>query len=452
MRLLFFSISMIDDNETKETGMKIYKYPSEIAQKKLNEIINRDVGFSEKNIAAVTDIINNVKKNGDDALIGYSMRFDLCKMDVSSLTASKKEMEEAKEFVSKDFLTSLDIAIDKIKRFHARQVEKSWIETEEDGIITGQLVNPVGSAGIYVPGGKGGKTPLVSSVLMGALPAKIAGVKNIVMATPPTENGTVNPYLLAAADRVGIDAVFKVGGAWAIAAMAYGTETINKVDVIAGPGNVYVTIAKKLVSGAVGIDMVAGPSEILVVADGSGPSEFTAADLLSQAEHDVKASAVLITDSEKFAKDTAYNLSLQIEKLSRKDIAEQSIKSYGAAFVTEDIETGIKLANLIAPEHLQLCVQNPFDYIGKIKNAGALFIGEYTPEPVGDYIAGPNHVLPTAGAARFSSGLSVANFIKKTNLISYRQAAFNKEAKHIIRLASTEGLDAHINSINIRCR
>ncbi|MBW1616461.1 MAG: histidinol dehydrogenase [Deltaproteobacteria bacterium] len=432
--------------------MKIYKYPSESAQEKLNEIINRDAGFSEENISAVTNIINKVKKNGDDALIEYSLRFDLCKMDSSSLKVRHKEMEEAKKLVSKDFLTSLDIAIDKIKKFHARQLEKSWIETDENGIITGQLVNPVDSAGIYVPGGKGGKTPLVSSVLMGALPAKIAGVKNIIMTTPPTENGTVNPHLLTAADRAGVDIIVKAGGAWAIAAMAYGTETVNKVDVIAGPGNIYVTIAKKLVSGAVGIDMIAGPSEILVIADGSGAPEFTAADLLSQAEHDVKASAVLITTSEKFAKDTALNLSLQIEKLTRKDIAKQSIKSYGALFVTEDIETGIKLSNLIAPEHLQLCVENPFNYIGKIKNAGALFIGEYTPEPVGDYIAGPNHILPTAGAAKFSSGLSVANFIKKTNLISYRQSALNKEAKHIIRLASTEGLDAHANSISIRCR
>ncbi|MBW1650790.1 MAG: histidinol dehydrogenase [Deltaproteobacteria bacterium] len=430
--------------------MEIYKYPSYAAEEKLNKIINRDVGFSEKNIAVVTDIINNVKKNGDNALIEYSMRFDLCKLDRTSLTVSKKEMEEAKKLVSKDFLISLDTAIDKIKRFHTKQIEKSWIEADENGIITGQLVNPVNSAGIYVPGGKGGQTPLVSSVLMGALPAKIAGVKNIIMTTPPTKNGTVNPHLLAAANRVGIDSVFKVGSAWAVAAMAFGTETIRKVDVIAGPGNIYVTIAKKLVSGAVGIDMIAGPSEILIVADGFGSSEFAAADLLSQAEHDVKASAILITVSEKFAEDTTRALSLQIQKLTRKDIAEQSIKSYGAAFVVEDIETGIRLANLIAPEHLQLCLKNPFDYIGKIKNAGAVFIGEYTPEPVGDYIAGPNHVLPTAGAARFSSGLSVANFIKKTNLISYNRTAFNKEAKHIIKLASTEGLDAHINSINIR--
>jgi len=432
--------------------MKIYKYPSQTAEKKLNEIINRDVGFSEENISVVTDIINNVKKNGDNALIEYSMRFDLCKLNSSSLTVSKQEREEAKKLVSKDFLISLDIAIDKIKKFHTRQIEKSWIATDENGIITGQLVNPVNSAGIYVPGGKGGQTPLISSVLMGAIPAKIAGVKNIIMTTPPTKNGTVNPHLLAAANRAGIDSVFKVGGAWAIAAMAYGTETIDKVDVIAGPGNVYVTIAKKLVSGAVGIDMIAGPSEILIVSDGSGSSEFAAADLLSQAEHDAKASAVLITNSEKFAEDTALALSLQIQKLARKDIAEQSIKSYSAAFVVEDIETGIKLANLIAPEHLQLCLKNSFDYIGKIKNAGAVFIGEYTPEPVGDYIAGPNHVLPTAGAARFSSGLSVANFIKKTNLISYCQTAFDKEAEHIIRLAEKEGLDAHINSINIRRR
>jgi histidinol dehydrogenase len=316
--------------------------------------------------------------------------------------------------------------------------------------MVGQLVKPVKAAGVYAPGAKGGKTPLVSSVLMGGIPAKVAGVESITLMTPPMENGRINPHILAAAKKVGISSVFKAGSAWAIAALAYGTEQVPRVDVIVGPGNIYVTLAKKIVSGTVGIDMIAGPSEILIIADKNANPEFIAADLLSQAEHDVMASAILVTDSENLAQKTLLAVERQLKHLSRQEIARASIENFGAILVVPDIETGIDLSNRLAPEHLELIVNDPFDYIDRIRNAGALFIGSYTPEPMGDYIAGPNHVLPTAGTARFSSALSVDNFTKKTSLIHYSKAAFQTEADDVIRLAMTEGLDAHANAVKIR--
>jgi histidinol dehydrogenase len=312
------------------------------------------------------------------------------------------------------------------------------------------LVNPVDAAGIYVPGGMGGETPLVSSVLMGAIPAKVAGVNHIAMVTPPTRSGDINPHLLVAAKKVGVDAVYKVGSAWAIAALAYGTETIPKVDVIVGPGNIYVTIAKKIVAGTVGIDMIAGPSEILIIADNTATPEFIAADLLSQAEHDILASAILVTDSRATAKSVAFTVNEQLQNLSRKEIAEKALSKFGAIMVVSDIGTAIELSNQIAPEHLEIQVKDPFSYLGQIQNAGAVFLGDYTPEPVGDYMAGPNHVLPTAGTARFSSALSVETFVKKTSLIRYSKAAFEREAGDVIRLAEIEGLGAHANSVKIR--
>jgi histidinol dehydrogenase len=321
---------------------------------------------------------------------------------------------------------------------------------QRPGTLVGQLVNPVDAAGIYVPGGKGGNTPLISSVLMGAIPAAIAGVKEIIMTTPPTFDGTVNPYLIVAAKKVGIKDIYKAGSAWAIAALAYGTETIPKVNIIAGPGNIHVTLAKKILAGTVGIDMIAGPSEILIIADQDANPKFIAADLLSQAEHDPLASSILATNSKELATAVLLEVKKQILTLDRQDIAKNSIEKYGAIMVTPDIPTAIELSNRIAPEHLELHIQDPFDHIGMIKNAGAVFIGEYTPEPVGDYIAGPNHVLPTAGTARFSSALSVDHFIKKTSLIHYSKKAFEKEAKDIICLSELEGLDGHTKSIKIR--
>ncbi|RLC26898.1 MAG: histidinol dehydrogenase [Deltaproteobacteria bacterium] len=432
--------------------MKIYTYPSKSAEARVESIINRGLGFKEKDYLKVSQILEDVRKNGDNALIKYANQFDSPGLSIKSIRVTSDEIEAAANKVKKTFTRSLNRAIAHIESFHKHQLCNSWINTDRPGAFLGQIVNPVDSAGVYVPGGKGGKTPLVSSVLMGAIPAGIAGVKNIAMATPPTKDGTVNPHLLVAAKKVGINAIYKLGSAWAIGALAYGTETVPKTDVIVGPGNIYVTLAKKIVSGTVGIDMIAGPSEILIIADSTANPEFTAADLLSQAEHDTMASAILVTNSEETAKAVDIAVEEQLKYLDRKDIAEKSLDSFGAIIVMPDLTTCIELANRIAPEHLELHIDNPFEYIGKIKNAGAIFIGDYTPEPVGDYIAGPNHVLPTAGAARFASALSVDNFVKKTSLIHYSKEAFKREAKDIIRLAEIEGLDAHANSIKIRLK
>ncbi len=430
--------------------MKIYTYPSKSAETRVTSIINRGLGFKEKDYLKVSQILEDVRKNGDNALIKYANQFDSPGLSIKSIRVTSDEIEAAANKVKKTFMGSLNRAISHIESFHKHQLCNSWINTDRPGVFLGQMVNPVDSAGVYVPGGKGGKTPLVSSVLMGAIPAGIAGVKNIAMATPPTKDGTVNPHLLVAAKKVGINAIYKLGSAWAIAALAYGTKTVPKTDVIVGPGNIYVTLAKKIVSGTVGIDMIAGPSEILIIADSTANPEFTAADLLSQAEHDTMASAILVTNSEETAKAVNVAVEEQLKYLDRKDIAEKSLDSFGAIIVMPDLTSCIELANRIAPEHLELHIDNPFEYIGKIRNAGAIFIGDYTPEPVGDYIAGPNHVLPTAGAARFASALSVDNFVKKTSLIHYSKEAFKREAKDIIRLAEIEGLDAHANAIKIR--
>ena len=432
--------------------MKIYNYPSKSADKRVESIVNRGLGFKKKDFLEVTRIIEDVRKNGDGALVKYTNRFDSSGSTAESIKVTQKEINYAVKKVDRSFVRSLNRAAKQIEEFHKLQLEKSWINTDRDGTVLGQLVNPVDAAGVYVPGGRGGKTPLVSSVLMCAIPAVIAGVKKIVMVTPPTRDSRVNPHLLVAARKVGVNKIYKVGSAWAIAALAYGTETIPKTDVIVGPGNLYVTLAKKIVAGTAGIDMIAGPSEILIVADNTANPEFVAADLLSQTEHDVLASAMLVTDSIETAKAVIRAVEEQISHLSRKDIAEKSLAGYGAIMVVSDIAAAINLANRIAPEHLELQIKEPFEYIGQIRNAGAVFLGSYTPEPVGDYIAGPNHVLPTAGTARFASALSVDHFIKKTSLIHYSKAAFKKEAPDIIRLAEIEGLDAHANSVKVRLK
>ena len=430
--------------------MKIYNYPSKSAEKKVASIAKRGLGFKKKDVLAVTRILEDVRKNGDKALIKYANRFDSPALTLESIQATSQEINNAAKNVDRSFVRALNRAAGQIESFHKQQLSKSWDYTERPGTLLGQLVNPVDVAGVYVPGGMGGETPLVSSVLMGAIPARIAGVKHIAMVTPPTRDGTVNPYLLAAAKRVEVDAVYKVGSAWAIAALAYGTETIPKVDVIVGPGNIYVTLAKKIVAGTVGIDMLAGPSEILVIADSTARPDFIAADLLSQAEHDTLASAILVTDSKATAKAVAATVDKQLENLARKEIARESLARFGAIMIVPDLDAAVELSNRIAPEHLELQIKDPFAYLGRIRNAGAVFMGNFTPEPVGDYIAGPNHVLPTAGTARFSSALSVDNFIKKTSLIQYSKAALKREARDIIRLAEIEGLGAHANSIKIR--
>ena len=432
--------------------MKIYNYPSKSAEKRVASIINRGLEFKKKDIHAVTRILDDVRKNGDKALIKYTNRFDSPQMTIKSIQVTRKEIDRSAKSVDRSFVRALNRAVAQIEAFHKQQVGKSWINTERSGAILGQLISPVDSAGVYVPGGTGGETPLVSSVLMGVIPAKIAGVNHIAMVTPPTSDGTINPYLLTTAKKVGVEKIYKVGSAWAIAALAYGTETIPKVDVIVGPGNIYVTLAKKIVAGTVGIDMIAGPSEILVIADSTANPAFVAADLLSQAEHDILASSILLTDSPSTAKAIAVALKNQLENLSRKEIARESLSRFGAILVVPDLDAAIELSNRIAPEHLELQIKDPFAYVARIRNAGAVFLGAYTPESVGDYIAGPNHVLPTAGTARFSSALSVDNFVKKISLIQYSKDAFKREARDIIRIAEIEGLEAHANSVKIRLK
>jgi histidinol dehydrogenase len=430
--------------------MKIFSYPSVSAEKRLTAIVNRELAIRKKDLQAVSRIIDAVRRRGDNALVDYTNRFDAPDLTAADIAVSPEEMTAACNQVGGSFMRALERAERQITDFHRQQLGQSWIRTQRPGTVLGQMVHPVDAAGIYVPGGKEGKTPLVSSVLMGAIPARIAGVRRVVMATPPTRDGKVNPHLLVAAQKAGVDAVYRVGSAWAVAALAYGTETIPAVEVIVGPGNVYVTLAKKLVAGTVGIDMIAGPSEILVIADRSAQPAFAAADLLSQAEHDPLASAVLLTDCADIATAVSDAVKDQLQRLPRREIAEASLARYGAILIVPDIETAVELANRIAPEHLELQLEAPFDWVGRIRNAGAVFLGHFTPEPVGDYIAGPNHVLPTAGTARFSSALSVDHFTKKTSLIHYSPGAFQNEARDIIQLAETEGLGAHANAVRIR--
>ncbi|BBO75147.1 histidinol dehydrogenase [Desulfosarcina widdelii] len=430
--------------------MKIFNYPSTAAEKKLKDIVGREIDFRKKDVQAVTRIIKDVRQDGDSALIRYTREFDAPKMSEKALAVTPEEMTAAGKQVDRAFMRALNRAAAQIESFHRQQLPKSWIDTRRSGTLLGQMVNPVDAAGVYVPGGKGGTTPLVSSVLMGAIPARIAGVPKVIMATPPTPSGEVAPQLLVAAKKAGVDVVYKMGSAWAIGALAYGTETVPRVNVIVGPGNIYVTLAKKLVAGTVGIDMIAGPSEILVIADDTADPAFTAADLLSQAEHDVLASAILVTPSAELARAVKTEVETQLEPLPRVDIARQSLSAFGAIMVVENLETAIDLANRIAPEHLELQVADAMDVAPRLRNAGAIFLGNYTPEPVGDYVAGPNHVLPTAGTARFSSALSVDHFMKKTSLIRYSPEAFKKDARDIICLANVEGLGAHANAIQVR--
>jgi histidinol dehydrogenase len=430
--------------------MKIYNYPSPSSEKKLSDIVNRGLSFKQKDYQAVSRILEEVRQNGDRAMIKYARRFDAPGLTIKKIKVSPKELAAASKKVDRAFVRALNRAAAQIEAFHRQQVRKSWINTDRPGTVLGQLINPVDAVGVYVPGATGGKTPLVSTVLMTAIPAKIAGVAKIAMVTPSTSAGGVNPHLLVAAKKVGIDEIYKVGSAWAIGALAYGTRTIPKVDVIVGPGNIYVTLAKKIVAGTVGIDMIAGPSEVLVIADDSAHPEFVAADLLSQAEHDVLSSAILITSSQKIATAVAGEVNTQLSDLNRQEIARRSLKNFGAIFLVNNLNVATDLANRMAPEHLELHIKDPFEYIGRIRNAGAVFLGHYTPEPVGDYVAGPNHVLPTAGTARFASALSVDHFIKKTSIIHYSPGAFKKEAKAVIRLAEIEGLDAHAKAIKVR--
>ncbi len=400
----------------------------------------------------VTSIIDDIRQRGDEALVEYIRKFDAPKMSVKQLRVSDEELHQAMESVDEDFLDTLELAIERIYTFHEREKEQSWMVTREDGAITGRIVHPVDSAGLYVPGGQGGKTPLVSSVLMNGIPAAIAGVEHRVMMTPPDKNGKINPALLVAAQEIGITEIYKAGSAWAIAALAYGTKTIPAVDVIVGPGNQYVTEAKRQVSGRVRIDMIAGPSEVLIIADETGEPSFIAADMLAQAEHDPQAQAMCITTSEELAGRIVVELKAQLANLSRSEIARKSLSERGVILVAKDLEEAIRLANQIAAEHLELMVKEPFLWLTRIRHAGAIFLGRHTPESAGDYLAGPNHVLPTMGTARFSSALGVETFIKKSSLIAYSREALQADSEHIQLLAKLEGLTAHANSVAIRTR
>ena len=421
--------------------IKIYKY---------GEVSNDEI-FFRGNIASnvegvVSEIIANVINNKDKALFEYCEKFDKAKL--SSLEVTPEEIDEAFASVDKEFVSIIEEAAENIRIFHKRQVRNSFVISENDGVVTGQKVMPIEKVGLYVPGGT---AAYPSTVLMDSIPAKIAGCSEIVMVTPPTREGKVNPVILAAAKIAGVDRIFKVGGAQAIAALAYGTESIPKVDKIVGPGNAYVAEAKKQVFGKVNIDMIAGPSEILVVADSTCNPAYVAADLLSQAEHDRMASAVLVTDSYDFAQAVSCELEKQIPCLPRAEIARYSIDNNGKIIVAENnLMLAIDIANEIAPEHLEICVDNPFDYLDKIKHAGSIFMGKYCPEALGDYFAGPNHTLPTSGTARFSSPLSVDDFVKKSQFTYYTRDALSKVYDKVSYFAKKEGLDAHAKSATIR--
>ena len=419
-------------------------------QEKMQSLLNRlqdsDTGCHD----IVADILAEVKKKGDEALIEYTRKFDARDFQKNQLRVTDEEFDRAFDLVDSSFQETLSVAIERLQFFHEQELEKSWTMTRDDGAITGRLIRPVAAAGLYVPGGQGGKTPLVSSVLMNGIPAGIAGVGKRIMVTPPNERGEVHPALLVAAKEIGIADVFKIGSSWAIGALAYGTASIPRVDVIVGPGNQYVAEAKKQVAGIVGIDMIAGPSEVLVIADHTANPTFIAADMLAQAEHDPQALAMLITTSHEVGQQVVSELERQLVLLSRQDIARISLAERGVILVAENLEEAIDMANSIAAEHLELMIETPDKWLNKIQHAGAIFLGDYSPEAAGDYLAGPNHVLPTMGTARFSYSLGVETFLKKSSIISYTREALKEDSSHIMALANLEGLSAHARSVEVR--
>lgn len=425
--------------------MKITKANGKSEYAVVENLKKRSGETDPKIVEIVTSILKGVKEGGDEAVREYTSRFD--GSVPKKIVIEKDELQSYLDVVDEEFIGAIKRAKENIYRFHQKQAQQSWLTTEENGVIMGQRIRGLNKVGIYVPGGT---AAYPSSVLMNAVPAKIAGVKEIVMVTPPGSEGNPNPYIMAAAAIAGVDRVFLCGGAQAVAALAYGTEKIPKVDKIVGPGNIFVATAKRLLYGVVDIDMVAGPSEILIVADKSAKPSFLAADLMSQAEHDKMASAILLTTSETVARATVKEIERQIKYLERQEIIERSLEDYGEIIVCENIEQAIKFANELAPEHLEMCVEEPLKYIGMIDNAGSVFLGNWSPEPLGDYYAGPNHVLPTSGTARFFSPLSVDSFIKKSSFIYYTQKELEKAKDDIINLAETEGLTAHANSIKVR--
>ncbi len=397
----------------------------------------------------VKEILSDVKTHGDEALIKYTREFDAPHCD-GSFRVPEHILAEAAALISPQDYAIIQDAISHISQYHEMQKEKSWFHTKTDGSIIGQKVDAIQRAGIYVPGGKNGNTPLISSLLMGAIPALVAGVEEIAVVSPPREDGTLNPYILAAAYLLDINEVYAVGGAWAIAALAYGTKSIKPVDIITGPGNAYVAEAKKILQGSVGIDMVAGPSEILVIADDSANPDYIAADMLSQAEHDTMASALLVTNSTTMAERVQKALENRLATLPRKDIAKEALEKFSGLVVFQSINQCIEFSNYIAPEHLEVMTLDPWQALPFIRNAGAIFLGQYSSEPVGDYFAGPNHVLPTMSTARFSSGLSVATFTKKSNVLAISQHFMKQHSKAIARFARLESLEAHAQAVEAR--
>lgn len=398
-------------------------------------------------LKSVAEIIDTVRKSGDEAVIKYTRLFDGVEITSDNMKVSQDEIDRACANVDKKLLDVIRKAKCNIEAFHMKQKENSWFTTGENGIFLGQLYRPLETVGVYVPGGT---AALASSVLMNIVPAKVAGVENVIMVTPPGRDGRINEIVLAAAACAGADSIFRIGGAQAVAALAFGTQTVPGVDKIFGPGNIYVSTAKRLVFGYCDIDMFAGPSEITIIADDKANPRFVAADLMSQAEHDALASAILVTTSEKLAAEVRREIGQMYLNLDRKEILQKSLSEYGAVIIVENLEKAVEFVNKIAPEHLELCIEDPFSLLGAIKNAGAIFLGSYSPEPLGDYFAGPNHILPTSGTARFFSPLTVSDFIKKSSVISYTGKALQKVRDDIILFAEAEGLTAHANAIKVR--
>ncbi|MCI9072183.1 MAG: histidinol dehydrogenase [Lachnospiraceae bacterium] len=427
--------------------MRIVELTESTRKNVLNDLLKRSPNNYTEYEDKVAGILANVKENGDEALFAYTLQYDKFQLTPENIRVTEEEIREAYAQMEPELVEVMKRSAANIRAFHEKQLRNSWFDTREDGSILGMKITPIGRVGVYVPGGK---AAYPSSVLMNVIPARVAGVPDILMTTPPGADGKVNPGTLVAADIAGVDAIYKAGGAQAIAAMAYGTQSIPKVDKITGPGNIYVALAKKAVYGYVSIDSIAGPSEILVLADETANPRYVAADLLSQAEHDELASAILITTSRELADQVSRQVDDFVARLSRREIMEKSLDNYGYILLAENMEDAIEAANDIASEHLEILTRNPFETMTRIKNAGAIFLGEYSSEPLGDYYAGPNHILPTNGTARFFSPVNVDDFQKKTSIISYSQKALQAVHQDIEKFAESEGLTAHANSIRVR--
>lgn len=427
--------------------MRIVELTESTRKNVLNDLLKRSPNNYSEYEDTVNEILANVKENGDKALFAYTLKFDKFQLTPENIRVTEEEIQEAYAQMDPELVEVIRRSAANIRAFHEKQLRNSWFDAKEDGTILGMKITPIGRVGVYVPGGK---AAYPSSVLMNVIPAKVAGVSDIIMTTPPGADGKVNPGTLVAADIAGVGTIYKAGGAQAIAAMAYGTDSIPKVDKITGPGNIFVALAKKAVYGYVSIDSIAGPSEILVLADETANPRYVAADLLSQAEHDELASAILITTSRELAEQVSAEVDVFTAQLSRREIIEKSLENYGYILLAENMEDAIETANEIASEHLEILTRNPFDTMTRIKNAGAIFLGEYSSEPLGDYFAGPNHILPTNGTAKFFSPVNVDDFLKKTSIISYSREALRAVHKDIERFAESEGLTAHAGSIRVR--